>query len=117
MVVCTICNELIPRAKKCAHGKKPVNCGGACLTAYVEEHIATCQGKKVTNYKGKAKISEEEAFRVKSVKDGEDNSGKADDGFTATVDVSEKNHGAEKIDRRTLLTFMRASSRKLCLLP
>lgn len=54
MPVCLNCEELTPRPKKCARRKKPVNCGGPCLTAYVEEHIVTWQGKKVESDKGLA---------------------------------------------------------------
>ncbi len=47
MAICTLCEEEIPKPKRCAHGKKPANCGVLnCLTDYVAEHEVNCQGKK-----------------------------------------------------------------------
>lgn len=88
MAICLICYEEIPKVKRCAHGKKPTNCGGACLTAYVEEHMATCEGKNVTGDKEKAEISQE--VGTQAAKDEEDNNEDAIDLVAEGADVSAK---------------------------
>ena len=90
MAICLICDEEIPKVKRCAHGKKPTNCGGACLTAYVEEHMATCRGKNVTGDKEKAKVSQEEVRTTQAVKYEEDNNGHTIDLVAEGADVSAK---------------------------
>ena|SRR5271156_3410505 len=100
MAICLICDEEIPKVKRCAHGKKPTNCGGACLTAYVEEHMATCEGKNVTGDKEKVKISQEEAGTTQAAKD-EDNNEDAIDLVAEGADVSAKGLTAR---RRAKLT-------------
>jgi hypothetical protein len=101
MAICLICDEEIPKAKRCAHGKKPTNCGGACLTAYMEEHMATCEGKNVTGDKEKAEISQEEVRTTHAAKGGEGNNENATDLVTEVADVSAKDLTAK---RRTKLT-------------
>lgn len=88
MAICLICDEEIPKVKRCAHGKKPTNCGGACLTAYVEEHMTTCEGKNVTGDKEKAEISQE--VGTQAAKDEEDNNEDAIDLVAEGADVSAK---------------------------
>src|SRR5271155_5575283 len=102
MAICLICYEKIPKVKRCAHGKKPTNCGGACLTAYVEEHMATCEGKNVTGDKEKAEISQEEVG-TQAAKDEEDNNEDAIDLVAEGADVSAKDLTAR---RRTKLTAL-----------
>lgn len=87
MAICLICGEEIPKVKRCAHGKKPTNCGGACLTAYVEEHTATCEGKNVTGDKEKAKISQE-VGTTQAAKDEEDDNEDAIDLVAEGADLS-----------------------------
>ena len=90
MAICVTCDEEIPKARRCAHGKKPTNCGGACLTAYVEEHMTACEGKNVTGDKGRAKVSRDEAEIARAVKYDEDNNENAIDLVTESTDVSAK---------------------------
>jgi hypothetical protein len=90
MAICLICDEEIPKAKRCAHGKKPTNCGGACLTAYVEEHMATCEGKNVTGDKEKAKVSQGEVGTAQAAKGEEDNYEDTIDLVAGGADVSAK---------------------------
>lgn len=101
MAICIIRDEEIPKAKRCAHGKKPTNCGGACLTAYVEEHMAACEGKNVTGDKGEAKISQDEVEIAQAAKDDENNNEDAIDLVAEGADVSAKGLTAR---RRTKLT-------------
>ena len=100
MVVCTVCEKDITRVKRCAHGKKPVNCGGPCLTAYVGEHEAMCEGKKTLRDKGKAKGVGEGVGPAKLAKDGEDNT-------EAAQAVS--GNDLDRIDLQSLPAFRSAS--------
>jgi NACalpha-BTF3-like transcription factor len=96
MTICPICDEEIPKVKRCAHGKKPTNCGGACLKAYVEEHMAICEGKNVTGDKEKAKISQEEVGTTQAVKDEEGNNEDAIELVAEDADVSAKDLTAKR---------------------
>lgn len=111
MVLCTICDEGIPKPGRRAHGKKPVNCGGACLTAYVEEHTAACQGKKVAYGTGMAPIPDEEASRAKSWNNSEDCSNGANKVFTEILNVRENGREGKTIHGHNLPTFAKANSR------
>jgi hypothetical protein len=102
MAICLICDEEIPKAKRCGHGKKPINCGGACLTAYVEEHMAVCEGKNVTGDKGKAKISHE-VETGQAAKDDEDNNEDTIDSVAEGGDVSPKDLTARRRRKLTCL--------------
>lgn len=104
MAICIICDEEIPKAKRCAHGKKPTNCGGACLTAYEEEHMAACEGKNITGDKGEAKISQDEVEIAQAAKDDENNNDDAIGLVAEGADVSAKPNGEAK-DEIDLLTL------------
>lgn len=90
MVICVTCDEEIPKAKRCAHGKKPTNCDGACLTAYVEEHMAACEGKNGTGDKRRAKVSQDTAKVAQAAKDDKDNNEGAIDLVAEGADVGTK---------------------------
>jgi MYND finger len=101
MVICVTCDEEIPKAKRCAHGKKPTNCGGVCLTAYVEEHMATCEGKNGTGDKRRAKVSQDKAKVAQAAKDDKDNNEDAIDLVAEGADVGAKGLTVRRMTKLT----------------
>ena len=101
MAICVTCNEEIPKAKRCAHGKKPTNCGGACLTAYVKEHMAACKGKNGTGDKGRAKVSQDEAKVAQAAKDDKDNNEDTIDLVAEGADVGAKGLTVRRMTKLT----------------